>query len=227
MARSTQLRMVLLKVPQIGLRAFQRELIAVRLDFPPMGMELGMSGDGTRVAAGEESTSARIPTASGEMAGQRLGASVGKTSGQTPSAQAQLEKSATDEGRKEEIRVPSAQLPSAQAPSSRRSELAGSQISHRIGYLGREWSGGRISRSHATQFQGITEDFCGNRDPRFLYEEDESSSEGQEVESVQGTPTGVLCEQVVPLLRYLDRKAAKYADPRHQGSYVKLVLNRT
>ncbi|OAE19550.1 hypothetical protein AXG93_960s1040 [Marchantia polymorpha subsp. ruderalis] len=46
--------------------------------FPPMGMELGMSGDGTRVVAGEESTSARITTASGEMAGQRLGASVGK-----------------------------------------------------------------------------------------------------------------------------------------------------
>ncbi|OAE34641.1 hypothetical protein AXG93_3267s1090 [Marchantia polymorpha subsp. ruderalis] len=36
--------------------------------FPPMGMELGMSGDGTRVAAGEESTSARIPIAFGEMA---------------------------------------------------------------------------------------------------------------------------------------------------------------
>ncbi|OAE18900.1 hypothetical protein AXG93_1976s1040 [Marchantia polymorpha subsp. ruderalis] len=33
MARSTQLRMVLLKVPQIGLRAFQDELLAVKLDF--------------------------------------------------------------------------------------------------------------------------------------------------------------------------------------------------
>ncbi|OAE23633.1 hypothetical protein AXG93_4084s1000 [Marchantia polymorpha subsp. ruderalis] len=57
--------------------------------------------------------------------------------------------------------------------------------------------------------------------------EDESSSEGQEVESVQGTPTRVLCEQVVPLLGDLDRKAAKYADRRHRGSYVKLVRNRT
>lgn len=47
------------------------------------------------------------------------------------------------------------------------------------------------------------------------------------MESVQGTPTGVLCEQVVPLLRYLDRKAVKYADPRHRGSYVELVQNRT
>ncbi|OAE32125.1 hypothetical protein AXG93_2912s1140 [Marchantia polymorpha subsp. ruderalis] len=33
MARSTQLRMVPLKVPQIGLRAFQDELLAVKLDF--------------------------------------------------------------------------------------------------------------------------------------------------------------------------------------------------
>ncbi|OAE32390.1 hypothetical protein AXG93_3671s1090 [Marchantia polymorpha subsp. ruderalis] len=33
MARSTQQRMVLLKVPQIGLRAFQRELTLVRLNF--------------------------------------------------------------------------------------------------------------------------------------------------------------------------------------------------
>ncbi|OAE23323.1 hypothetical protein AXG93_4015s1010 [Marchantia polymorpha subsp. ruderalis] len=35
--------------------------------FPPMGMELGVPGDGQRVAAGEEPTSARIPTASGEV----------------------------------------------------------------------------------------------------------------------------------------------------------------
>ncbi|OAE23442.1 hypothetical protein AXG93_961s1420 [Marchantia polymorpha subsp. ruderalis] len=55
---------------------------------------------------------------------------------------------------------------------------------------------------------------------------DESSSEAQEVESVQGTPTGVMCEQVVPLLRYLDCKVAKYADPRYWGSYVELVRNR-
>ncbi|OAE33237.1 hypothetical protein AXG93_2069s1000 [Marchantia polymorpha subsp. ruderalis] len=54
----------------------------------------------------------------------------------------------------------------------------------------------------------------------------DKGSEEEKVESVQGTPTGVLCKQVVPLLRYLDRKA-RYADPRHRGSYVKLVKNRT
>lgn len=58
-------------------------------------------------------------------------------------------------------------------------------------------------------------------------DEDESSSEEQEEKSVQGTPTRVLCEQVVPLLRYLDRKVAKYGDPRHRGSYVELVRNPT
>lgn len=58
-------------------------------------------------------------------------------------------------------------------------------------------------------------------------DEDESSSGEEEEESVQGTPTTALCEQVVPLLRYLDRKVAKYADPRHPGSYVKLVRRRT
>ncbi|OAE29338.1 hypothetical protein AXG93_3102s1650 [Marchantia polymorpha subsp. ruderalis] len=47
------------------------------------------------------------------------------------------------------------------------------------------------------------------------------------VPSVRGTPTGVLCEQVVPLLRYLDRKVAKYMNPRLCGSFVELVRNRT
>ncbi|OAE23325.1 hypothetical protein AXG93_4093s1010 [Marchantia polymorpha subsp. ruderalis] len=75
---------------------------------------------------------------------------------EAPSAQTQLEKSAEDEGRKEETRVLSTQAPSAVADRA-----------------------------------------------------------------------GVLCEQVVPLLRYLDRKAAKYADPRHRRSYVELVRNRT
>lgn len=37
--------------------------------FPPMYMELGVSGDGPLVAAGEEPTSARFPTAFGEVAG--------------------------------------------------------------------------------------------------------------------------------------------------------------
>ncbi|OAE31780.1 hypothetical protein AXG93_3072s1030 [Marchantia polymorpha subsp. ruderalis] len=31
----------------------------------------------------------------------------------------------------------------------------------------------------------------------------------------------------MPLLRYLERKVAKYGDRRHQGSYVELVQNRT
>ncbi|OAE33325.1 hypothetical protein AXG93_4123s1000 [Marchantia polymorpha subsp. ruderalis] len=60
-----------------------------------------------------------------------------------------------------------------------------------------------------------------------LETEDDTPLEEEEVESVRGTPTGVLCKQVVPLLRYLDLKATKYADPRHRGFYVELVRNRT
>ncbi|OAE28504.1 hypothetical protein AXG93_813s1000 [Marchantia polymorpha subsp. ruderalis] len=58
-------------------------------------------------------------------------------------------------------------------------------------------------------------------------EEDESSSEEEKEESVQGTPTTALCEQMVHLLKYLDRKVAKYADPRHSRSYVELVRRQT
>ncbi|OAE23340.1 hypothetical protein AXG93_2309s1000 [Marchantia polymorpha subsp. ruderalis] len=58
-------------------------------------------------------------------------------------------------------------------------------------------------------------------------EEDEDlGSEGQEVESVQGSPTGVLCEQVVPLLRYLDRKAAEaHREFEKQREKIKAELN--
>lgn len=58
-------------------------------------------------------------------------------------------------------------------------------------------------------------------------DEDTSSEEEQEVESVKGTPTAALCEQVVPLLRYLDGKMAKYASRRYPISYVELIRNRT
>ncbi|OAE35594.1 hypothetical protein AXG93_2841s1290 [Marchantia polymorpha subsp. ruderalis] len=56
---------------------------------------------------------------------------------------------------------------------------------------------------------------------------DDTPLEEEKVESVRGTPTGVLCEQVVPLLRYLNCKATKDADPCHRGSYVELVRNWT
>ncbi|OAE24250.1 hypothetical protein AXG93_1528s1000 [Marchantia polymorpha subsp. ruderalis] len=51
-----------------------------------------------------------------------------------------------------------------------------------------------------------------------------SGSSEEEKQSVAGTPTAALCEQVVPLLRYLDRKVEKYADPRQPGSYVELAF---
>ncbi|OAE24416.1 hypothetical protein AXG93_4530s1180 [Marchantia polymorpha subsp. ruderalis] len=55
-----------------------------------------------------------------------------------------------------------------------------------------------------------------------LETEDDTPSEEEEVELVRGTTTGVLCEQMVPLLRYLVRKTTKYADYRHRESYVEL-----
>lgn len=60
-----------------------------------------------------------------------------------------------------------------------------------------------------------------------LETEDDTPSEEEEVQSMRGTPTGVLYEQVVPLLRYLDRKATKYGDPRQCGTYVELIRNQT
>ncbi|OAE19153.1 hypothetical protein AXG93_3673s1010 [Marchantia polymorpha subsp. ruderalis] len=53
-----------------------------------------------------------------------------------------------------------------------------------------------------------------------------SGSTEEEEEELVGAPAA-LCEQVVPLLRYLDRKIEKYADPRQPGSYVELVRRRT
>lgn len=58
-------------------------------------------------------------------------------------------------------------------------------------------------------------------------DEEESTSAERGEKMVQGSSTGVLCGQVVPLLQYLDRKVAKYAESRHPGSYVELVRNRT
>ncbi|OAE20086.1 hypothetical protein AXG93_105s1010 [Marchantia polymorpha subsp. ruderalis] len=142
----------------------------------------------------------------------------------TPLAQAQVVQPAEDKGRKEETRVPLAQAPSAIAertgeagPTEERSPtpleiLAGS------GAAVAAEEAARPSSKESPRISVATE---------ILDSDDKESSEEEEVESVQGMPTGVLCEQVVSLLRYLDRKVAKYADPLHRGSYVKLVRNRT
>lgn len=60
-----------------------------------------------------------------------------------------------------------------------------------------------------------------------LKTEDETNSEEQEADSVQKTPTGVLCEQIIPLLRYLDRKTSKYSGTGKPQSYVETVKRRT
>ncbi|OAE28261.1 hypothetical protein AXG93_4492s1520 [Marchantia polymorpha subsp. ruderalis] len=138
------------------------------------------------------------------------------------SEQAPRERSATDEGRKEETRAPSAvadqvggaDLPGAGSPTAL-DILAGS---------GAAAATAEATQSNSRESPRIS---VATEIPDSEDEEEESSSEEQEAESMQGTPTCVLCEQVVPLLRYLDRKVAKYGDPRHRGSYVELVRNRT
>ncbi|OAE26939.1 hypothetical protein AXG93_4413s1230 [Marchantia polymorpha subsp. ruderalis] len=132
-------------------------------------------------------------------------------------------------GRRRHV-VPAAQPPLAIDAfgdgRSVRSGRVGSRVSHRLGHLGRKSSGAAVAAEEAA-WPSAGESPRTSVVTEILKTEEETSSEGQEVESVQGTPTGVLCEQVVPLLRYLDRKAAKYADPRHPGSFVELMRNRT
>lgn len=145
-------------------------------------------------------------------------------SAETPSAQTQLEKPAEDEGKKEETREPSAQTPSAVAirageacPPGARSPIPLEMLAERGAAVAAE-EAARPSSRELLRISEATEIFDT---------EDDTGSEDEEVESVRGTPMGVLCEEVIPLLQYFDRKAMRYADPRHRGSYVELVKNRT
>ncbi|OAE27306.1 hypothetical protein AXG93_2817s1110 [Marchantia polymorpha subsp. ruderalis] len=151
------------------------------------------------------------------------------TSGQTPSAQTAsaqkpLVQVAAGEGRDGETRVPSAQAPSAIAVRAGVAGLLGADsptllevlAGHGVAAAAEEAT--RLNARDSPRISSATE---------ILATKDDTPSEEEEVESVPSTPTGVLCEQVVPLLRYLDCKAIKYRDPRHRGSYVELVRNRT
>ncbi|OAE21963.1 hypothetical protein AXG93_242s1480 [Marchantia polymorpha subsp. ruderalis] len=108
--------------------------------------------------------------------------------------------------------------------SGRRSRPAGSLISHRIGYLGR--SGAAVAATEATRRSSRKSPRKSVATEILDLEDEDSESEGQEVESVQGTPTGVLCEHVVPLLRYLDRKAAKELELKNDALHGHLTLSR-
>ncbi|OAE31461.1 hypothetical protein AXG93_725s1510 [Marchantia polymorpha subsp. ruderalis] len=123
-----------------------------------------------------------------------------------------------DAGRKEETRVSSAvaERTGEAGPTGERSPTPLEMLAESGAAVAAE----EAARSSSRESPGISVA------TEILDSDDESSSEGQESESVKGTPTGVLCEQVVPLLRYLDRKTAKYADPRHRRSYVELKLQK-
>ncbi|OAE34718.1 hypothetical protein AXG93_700s1000 [Marchantia polymorpha subsp. ruderalis] len=109
----------------------------------------------------------------------------------------------TDEGRKEEARVPSAQALSAVADQTEGADLSGAGFSTALDILA--GSSAAAAASEATQpnsrespGNSVATEILNSED-----KEDESSSEEQEEESVQGTPITALCEQVVPLLSLL------------------------
>ncbi|OAE32312.1 hypothetical protein AXG93_2190s1320 [Marchantia polymorpha subsp. ruderalis] len=103
------------------------------------------------------------------------------------------------------------------------SEAAGATVAAEDADIAQPRSGQSPTNSVATEILNSEDDEEGGST------ESVSGSESTEEEEqeVVGTPTAALCEQVVPLLRYLDRKVEKYADPRQPGSYVELVKRRT
>ncbi|OAE33259.1 hypothetical protein AXG93_1200s1210 [Marchantia polymorpha subsp. ruderalis] len=161
---------------------------------------------------------------------------------QPPSVEAPCEEQ--DDREKEETRVPSAQPPSAQAPSAvdafgaaalvviDRADganllktgsptaldiLAGSSAAVAAAEVDATQPNSRESPRNSVATEILDSEDDG----------EESGSDEEEEQSVKGTPTTALCKQVVPLLRYLDRKVTKYADPRQPRSYVELVRRRT
>ncbi|OAE28289.1 hypothetical protein AXG93_2507s1000 [Marchantia polymorpha subsp. ruderalis] len=170
------------------------------------------------VSAGVLGRSAELPALKSRVSSEQ------EPSGQTPSAQKLLEQVAAGEGRNGETRVPSAQAPSAVAVRAGVADPPGASSPTLLELLaghGVEAAVEEAARPSARESPRIS------TATEILETEDDTSLEEEEVESVRGTPTGVLCEQMVPLLRYLDRKAIKYGDPCHRGSYVELVRNRT
>ncbi|OAE18214.1 hypothetical protein AXG93_3354s1020 [Marchantia polymorpha subsp. ruderalis] len=147
---------------------------------------------------------------------------------EAPSALRPLANIPTAEGRDEGTRLPSAEgateLPSAEPEWEDLAALTGVGSPTPLEMLaGHGVEAGaeeavRPSARESSRISGAT---------KILESKEDTPSEEEEVKSVQGTPTGVLCEQVVPLLRYLDRKAAKYEDPCQGGSYVELVRHQT
>ncbi|OAE31726.1 hypothetical protein AXG93_3384s2020 [Marchantia polymorpha subsp. ruderalis] len=162
----------------------------------------------------DDSTLSQEPSAH-EKRGEEPSAQ--RTSGQMPSAE--LEESTKDEGRKEETRVHSAVADRAgeAGPSEARSPtaleiLAGSEVA--------------VATAEATRPSSRESPRISVATETLDSEDEDSGLEGQEVESVQGTPTRVLCEQVIPLLRYLDRKAAKELEEKNDTLHRHLTLLR-
>ncbi|OAE22321.1 hypothetical protein AXG93_1504s1310 [Marchantia polymorpha subsp. ruderalis] len=113
--------------------------------------------------------------------------------------------------------------PSAENPPEGSSEAAGAPAAAEHADISQPRTGQSPTNSMATEILNSEDDEEGGSTESVSGSE---STEEEEQEMV-GAPTAALCEQVVPLLRYLDRKVEKYADPRQPGSYVELVRRRT
>ncbi|OAE28689.1 hypothetical protein AXG93_2202s1020 [Marchantia polymorpha subsp. ruderalis] len=83
-------------------------------------------------------------------------------------------------------------------------------------------SGQSPTQSMATEILHSDDDDGGSTEEMSGAEDTE-----EEEEEIVGAPAAALSEQVIPLLRYLDRKVDKYADPLQPGSYIELVRRRT
>ncbi|OAE23805.1 hypothetical protein AXG93_1151s1000 [Marchantia polymorpha subsp. ruderalis] len=141
----------------------------------------------------------------------------------TPSAHIAPEDQTVGVGGTEVAEVPAATTPSrSEAQAEAEAQAVGSPTALDI----LAGSGVAIAEEAAEQHSS-RESPRASMATEILETEDETSSEAQEADSMRGTPTGILCEQIVPLLRYLDRKAVKYGNPRKPQSYVELVKNRT
>ncbi|OAE34220.1 hypothetical protein AXG93_3131s1000 [Marchantia polymorpha subsp. ruderalis] len=125
---------------------------------------------------------------------------------ETTSALKSLEHIPMGEGRNADTRVPSAEAPSA--------------VLDRDDIVGPPWAGSptMLKVLAGYEVEAPAEEAArpsareSPRNPaatKILETEDDTPLEEEEVQSVRGTPTRVLCEQVVPLLRYLDCKVTK------------------
>ncbi|OAE19348.1 hypothetical protein AXG93_3548s1010 [Marchantia polymorpha subsp. ruderalis] len=134
-------------------------------------------------------------------------------SAKTSLAQKPLEQIVVGKSRDGETRGPSAEAPSAVAVREGVAGPPGAGSLIPLEVLARhrvEAAAEEAARPCARELPRIS------AATKILEIKDDTPSAEEEVQSVRGTPTRVLCEQVVPILWYLDYKATKYGVSKAQ-----------